>query len=246
MRLLQQKNKEILVNNFDNNEPSLPKEKKRFTIFGVEVVYLYFFGIGVAFLGWIVENAFKFFVSGWFDSRFHFLPFISPYASLPLAFHIALGSPDDVCLFGWKIFKVRTRKTVILSNILTYFLMSLFVFLGELAVGNLWDVLFDVQLWNYHNLPLNVTQYTSIATTLGFGLFAYVIFKFIYKPILAFLRKKVNYNVAKWICLTLGIAIILDTVRMIISMAIIGEAPNFWTYWNGKFYWEYGEYKIKK
>ena len=172
------------MNNFEENK-ALPeiegRPKKRLTIFGVEIVYLYLFGIAVAHLGWIVENVFKLIVSGWCDSRFHFLPFISPYASLPLAFHIALGSPDDVRLFGWKIFKKRTRKTVILSNILSYFLMSLFVFLGELAVGNLWDALFGVSLWNYKNLPLNVTQYTSIFTTLGFGLFAYIIFKFIYK-----------------------------------------------------------------
>lgn len=234
------------MNNFEENEIELPeikvKQKKRFTVFGVEVVYLYLFGIGVAFLGWIVENAFKFAIGGWFDSRFHFLPFISPYAVLPLAFHIALGSPDDVRLFGWKIFKHRTTKTVILSNIISYFLMALFVFLGELAVGNLWKVMFDVELWNYSNLPLNVTQYTSIFTTLGFGLFAYAIFKFIYKPVLSLIRKKVNYNVAKWICLTLGVAIVLDTLRMIITMAVMGTAPNFWAYWEGKFYWKYDEY----
>ena len=230
------------MKNKHRNEIAPGTSEKRFTIWGVEVVYLYLFGIGVAFLGWIVENVFKFVVSGWFDSRFHFLPFISPYAVLPLAFHIALGSPDEIRLFGFKIFKKRTTKTVILSNVMCYLLMSLFVFLGELAVGNLWKILFDVELWNYSNLPWNVTQYTSIFTTLGFGLFAYIIFKFIYKPTLAFIRKKVSYKVAKWICLTLGVAIVLDTLRMIISMAIIGEAPNFWTYWEGRFYWEYGKY----
>ena len=236
---------EFDLNNFDNNNDALPIEgvetKKRFTIFGVEVAYLFLFGIGVAFLGWVVENVFKYVTGGWFDSRFHFLPFISPYASLPLAFHIALGSPNDIRIFGYKVFKTKTTKTVVLSNLITYFLMSLFVFLGELAVGNLWDILFDVQLWDYHSLPLSLTQYTSIVTTLGFGLFAYVIFKFIYRPTLYIIRKKVNYNVAKWICLTLGVAIVLDTLRMIITMAIAGKAPQFWVYWEGKFYWEYGK-----
>lgn len=219
---------------FNENKKS---ENKRFTILGVEFVYLYLFGIGVAFFGWIIENAFKLIVSGGFDSRFHILPFISPYLLIPFAFHIALGSPNDLTVFGKKIFKEHTKKSVILSNITSYLLICTFVFLGELAVGNMWDILFDVQLWNYNKHPFNFTQYTSPLSTFGFGTVAYIIFKFVYTPVLNFLRKKVNYNTAKWICLTLGVLIVLDTVRMMLSIVIMGEAPNFWRYYNGKFSW---------
>jgi hypothetical protein len=38
----------------------------------------------------------------------------------------------------------------------------------------------------------------------------------------------VPFRVAKWICLTLGVAIVLDTVWMNIHMAIFGYAPVYW------------------
>ena len=234
------------------NECSIPTQsdgEKRFKIFGVELAYLYLFGIIVAFLGWFVENVAKIVVGyvqwggSYFDSRFHFLPFISPYALIPLALHIALGSPNELRFFGKRVFKEKNKKTVILSNIASFLLMSFFVFAGELVIGNLWDILFDVELWDYTADPTRVTQYTSLVTALGFGVFAYIIFKFIYTPILGFIRKKVNYRVAKYICLTLGIAIALDTVRLVVSMAIFGNDYNFnfWEFRDGSFYWTYLE-----
>lgn len=212
------------------NSPDGEKAKKPLSIFGVEFVYLYLFGIGVAFIGWIAENAFKFAVSGVIDSRFHLLPFISPYLLIPFAFHIALGTPNDVTFFGKKVFKISTAKTKILSNIIAYFAICACVFFGELAVGSLWEILFDVRLWNYSKHPLHITKFTSVISVFGFGTGAYLIFKLLYTPILNLIRKKISFKTAKWICLTLGVLIVLDTVRMMISTVILGEAPNFWRF----------------
>ena len=206
------------------------QKKTPLKIFGVEFVYLYLFGILVAFIGWVAENAFKLAVSGVIDSRFHLLPFISPYLLVPFAFHIALGTPNDVTFFGNKVFKSNTVKTRLLSNVIAYFAICLCVFLGELAVGNLWDMLFDVQLWNYSKHPLHLTKFTSLLSVFGFGTGAYLIFKFLYAPILNFIRKKFSFRKAKIICLTLGVLIVLDTVRMMLSIIILGEAPNFWCF----------------
>ena len=103
------------------------QKKLPLKIFGIEFVYLYLFGIIVAFIGWIAENAFKLAVSGVIDSRFHLLPFISPYLLIPFAFHIALGTPNDVTFFGKKVFKNYTPKTRILSNAIAYFAICLCV-----------------------------------------------------------------------------------------------------------------------
>ena len=127
------------------------KPRKRLTVLGVEFVYLYLFGIIFAALGWIAENAAKIATTGTFDCRFHLLPFISPYALVPFALHIALGDPDDLAFFGKKIFK-KQRK--ILSNLICLGLIMAFVFLGELAIGNMWEAVCGVKLWNYSNLPL--------------------------------------------------------------------------------------------
>ena len=203
-------------------------QKKRFIILGVEFVYLFLLGIGFAFIGWVAENTAKLCISGVIDSRFHILPFISPYLLISFAFHIAFGSPDDLVFFGKRLFKKKTRKSVILSNLIAWLMITFFVFIGELAVGNAWDALFGVKLWNYSKHPLHITQYTSILSFGGFGLGAYLIFKLLYNPTLNFVRKRVNYTLAKWIVGILGSLIILDTVRMMLCIIILGEAPIFW------------------
>ncbi len=203
--------------------------KKRFKIMGVEFVYLYLFGIGVAFVGWIAENTARLVTQGVWDCRFHILPFISPYALIPFAFHILLRDPDEIAFFGKKVFKKRTKYTAVASNLLCIALICSAVFLGELAIGNMWEKLFGVQLWNYSAFPLQVTQYAGLIPAIGYGGGAYLIFRFIYKPLLKAITQKVNFSVAKTICCTLGVLIILDTLAMALQIAIFKQPPVYWS-----------------
>lgn len=131
-------------------------------------------------------------------------------------------------MFGKKLFKSNDKKSKLLSNMITLFAIYMFVFLGELAVGNMWDMFFGVELWNYSSMPLHVTQYAGLIPTLGYGTGAYLLFRFGYMPALKVVRKKVNYNVAKWITLILGSMIVLDTLRMSLYIIIFNEAPMLW------------------
>lgn len=204
------------------------KTKKRLTVFGVEFVYLYLFGIGIAGLGWIAENTVKIISQGMLDCRFHLLPFISPYALIPFAFQILLGDPDNLAVFGHKLFKNESVKSKIASNVICLLLICGAVFVGELAIGSMWEALFGVQLWNYSNLPLQINQYAGLFPALGYGGGAYLIFKFIFKPLLGLIRRKVKFGVAKWICCTLGVLIVLDTFIMCIQIIAVGQAPMYW------------------
>lgn len=202
--------------------------KKRLKIFGVEFVYLYLLGIIFAFAGWIAENTVKAVTGGVIDSRFHVLPFISSYALIPFALHICFGEADDIAVFGKKIFKNKNVKTKILSNVTVLAVTCSAVFFGELAVGNLWDKCFGVQLWNYSNLPLQVTQYAGLIPSLGYGAGAYLLFKFAQGPFLKLMRQKQPFTVAKIIDCTLGVAIVLDTLAMVLQIIIFKEAPLLW------------------
>lgn len=209
-------------------EESREKGNKRFTILGVEFFYLSLLAIVVAFIGWLAENSLKAIFDGIIDARFHMLPFISPYGLIIFALHIALGNPDSLVLFGKKIFKSDNKKSKIMSNIITLLVIYMFVFLGEFVVGNMWDVFFGVELWNYSSMPFHVTQYAGLIPTLGYGTATYLLFKFGYMPALNFVRRKVKYNVAKWITLILGSLIVLDTLRMSLCIIIFNEAPMLW------------------
>ena len=204
-------------------------KKDRFKIFGLEAVYLYLFGIGVAFVGWIAENLARLVMQGIIDCRFHVLPFISPYALIPFAFHIVMGDPDDATVFGRKLFSDKVKHRALYSNLFCLAVLMAGVFFGELAVGNAWDMLFGVQLWNYSTMPFSVTQYAGLIPTVGYGGGAYLIFKLVYKPLMRVIKNNVSFKTAKIICLTLGVLIVLDTVCMMIWTMIMGQPPIYWS-----------------
>ncbi len=205
------------------------KPKKKLTVFGVEFVYLYLFGIIMAFVGWVAENTVKLISSGTIDCRFQLLPFIWVYALIPFAFQIVLGNPDNLTVFGKQVFKRHTVYTKLISNLTTVAVILAAVFVGELLVGGLWEIAFGVKLWDYSQLPLQVTRYAGVIPTLGYGGGAYLIFKFVYTPLIDFFRKKVSHKVALIICCTLGVLIALDTVFMCVHIAVTHRAPMYWS-----------------
>lgn len=204
------------------------KPKKRWTIFGVEFVYLAFIGICVAFVGWILENSVKLVTNGVIDARYHILPFISPYMLVPFAFHICLGNVDDLAIFGKKIFKKTNWKTKVLSNILAFVFLCLAVFFGELIVGNLYEKCFGVTLWYYSSSKYLVTKYAGLVPSLWYGTFAYLIFRFIYNPLLKVL-KKAPFKAIKITVIVLGSLILLDAANLLIQIIIFGKAPMLWS-----------------
>lgn len=211
-----------------NNNISM-SEKKQLSILGVEFYYLALMGIFFAFLGFVAENAAKAIAEGVIDARFHRLPFISPYGLIPIAFHLLLGSPQKIAFFGKPILtNLPEKKRRIVSELVAYLSICLAVFLGELAIGNLWDVAFGVSLWDYSNMPLHITQYTSVLATFGYGTGAYLLFRFVFSPLLSFLRTHIPYRAAKWIVLTLGVLIVLDTCFLMCEIMLCGEASMLW------------------
>ena len=206
----------------------LYKEEGRLKIFDVEFYYLWLLGILFAFVGFVGENTFKAFTDGYIDSRFHILPFIGCYALVPFAIYIALGSTDDLRLFGYEIFKNKDLKSKILSNILCFLIISTFVFLGELLIGNMWEYFFNVKLWDYSGMFLAITQYTCLFATVLYGGLAYLFFKFIFNPLLKLFKAKISYKAARIICLSLGSLLIIDELRLMITIMLTNSCPHFW------------------
>lgn len=203
-------------------------QKKRLKVFGVEFAYLYFLGIVMAFFGWVAENLVRFVTLGIIDSRFHVLPFIPVYGLIVFAVQILFGDTNDVAVFGKKIFKEQNRRNKILSNLICLLLMYFAVFFGELVVGNVWEAVSGVQLWNYNTLPLHVTQYAGLIPTLGYGTGAYLLARFCFCPAVRLLQRKANYKVILIIDCTLGVLLPVDELAMFLQIIIFQEAPVYW------------------
>ena len=202
---------------------------KRPEVYGIELAYICFAGIVTAFIGWIAENAVKLFLSGVIDSRFHLLPFISPYALVPFALHVFLGDLDDLTVFGKKVFADKTLKTEVASNAISILVICLTVFVGEFAIGNLWERLFGVQLWNYSSQPFHLTRYVSLFSATGYSAGAFVLFKYALKPFISTVKEHMDYDLAVKVSSTLGVLIVLDTFVMCLVIAVSGSAPVYWS-----------------
>jgi uncharacterized membrane protein len=180
-------------------------------------------------VGWVAENAVKLISQGVMDNRYHVLPFIFPYGLAFLAMHIALGNTNDMHVFGKKLFKQKTKKSIILSNIIYFSVVCFFVFIGELAVGNFYEAVTGAVLWDYSSLSFCVTKYVCLASILGYGGGAYVLMKFIFYPFLDFLMNKANLKAVLIVDCTLGTIVVIDSVCMILITLITGVPPIYWT-----------------
>ena len=196
--------------------------------FGVEAAYLFFLGIVTSMAGWIAENLVRLVSLGILDSRTHVFPFIPVYGMVVFAVQILFGDPDDMSPFGRKLFKEKTHKTVILSNVVCIVTMCLAVFLGELVVGNAWELISGVSLWDYSKLPLSVTQYAGLIPSLGYGIGAYLLYRFGLRPLLKLLQRKANYKVIVILNCIIGCLIFADDIAMILQVLILKEAPVYW------------------
>ncbi len=197
------------------------------TFFGVPLANLVLVAVVFSNIGWIVENLARIYFAGCIDARFYVLPFISAYGIVPFVFQACLRSPDDIRFFGMKNKLSDIRKGRLLTNFIAFVFMAAFVFVAELAVGNLWDALFGVQLWDYTAHPLKVTRYAGLFPSLAFGLGAFLLYKTVYKWLLAAFAKR-PYKRCKIFAWIFGTLIILDTIGMILYMAIFGEEPMLW------------------
>ncbi len=178
-------------------------------------------------IGWIAENTVKLISSGKMDNRFHVLPFIFPYGLAFLAMYAVLGNTNDIGFFGKKLFSKRSVKSVILSNIMYVSIVSFFVFIGELSVGNLYEFATGAKLWDYSSQPLHLTQYVSLSSALGYGVGAYIVMKAL-SPLCNALIEKGNIRAVIIADCTLGAAILTDSVCMILITLITKTPPVYW------------------
>lgn len=192
-----------------------------------DFIYVIFIIIIVSFLGFVLENITKLLSGGYADNRYLILPFILPYGLAILVMYIFFGKTNSIRIFNKKIFKNENKINIILSNILYFLTASFITFVGELIVGNLFDFLVGVELWDYSNHKLHFTKYTCLEFNLAFGAIIYLFMKFLFYPLLIFLKKHIHVKLALKIDYILGSLIVLDTLIMIIY-TLVNKEPFIW------------------
>ncbi len=210
------------------NQKTARRMRKAPEIFGYDIRYFFIGMMVFAFLGFCAENAGRMAVQHIFDSRHQILPFLFAYGVALLAVYVMLGTPDELRFFNIRIFKDVTRTKRALSHAIYFSVIFAFIMIGEIAVGMLYEKCAGVILWDYSDIPTHITRYTSVLTTLLYGGGVYLIMAFAFRPMMR-LIEKMGTRAATVVDCTLGVAIVLDFLAMVIITFVTGSAPEYWS-----------------
>lgn len=180
-----------------------------------------------SFIGYIVENLFKLFMNGYVDNRYMFLPFLLGYGFFVAVLGVLIGTPKNFLPLSKKEMKLKAP-----FNYFVYFLVSaVLVSAGELVLGFAVEKIGGFHYWDYSNLPLNFTRYTSLPTSLGFGLIITLFMGFVYEPAIRFFERKMGARLWKIITLIVISLLVIDFIASFVIMIITGERMVVWRIW---------------
>ncbi len=149
--------------------------------------YIYYIGLFVAvvsFLGFVIENTWLSITKGVIDNRNMNLPFLFGYGMAVVAFATLFGTPEQVSVLGFDL--GLSRKA---SVALYYVLAFAAVCIGEQILGTLVEKLCGFEYWNYTWMPLHISKYTAVPTSLGFALAITVFMDQVAGPLMQFVMK---------------------------------------------------------
>lgn len=153
-----------------------------------------YFGLFIAlisFLGFLVENLWLAIRKGYIDNRNFCLPFLLGYGLMVTGFALCFGTPDNVLIFG-----IKTNLTGRLSWVIYFLKAFIVVCAGEHILGTAVKKLCGFDYWNYDDLPLKLSKYTTIPTSIAFALMITVFMGYCVRPI-AELFMAIDINIAK-------------------------------------------------
>lgn len=118
-----------------------------------------------SFFGFLIENCWLAVKRGYIDNRNMNLPFLFGYGLGILFLYIFIGTPEKLRIS--EVFHIYPSRR---NSYIFYFLVSaVLVSVGELLLGNFVEHVFGFEYWNYTEIPLHITKYTSVPTSMGFG-----------------------------------------------------------------------------
>lgn len=140
----------------------------------------------ISLLGFMLENIWLAFSKGYIDNRNMTMPFLYGYGMAVMSIYAFFGTPQNMILAG--------KITINEHSGLFYFTAVFFaVSVGEIVLGYAVEKLCGFEYWNYTRLPLHVTKYTSVFTSLGFAAIITLFMHYAFCPIMDLIGKMEPY-----------------------------------------------------
>ncbi len=177
---------------------------------GIKLFSLGVMILAISFLGFVVENIWLAITKGYIDNRNMTLPFLLGYGLFVVAIYFMIGTPQEVEILG----KWRIEKD---GRWFYYFMVTVIVSAGEIALGTLVERICGFEYWNYEWIPFHLTKYTSLPTSLGFSAIICLVIENVF-PVLIRMTEQYETIVTQVICAAVLGACTVDMVVSFCAM----------------------------
>ncbi|MCM1193224.1 MAG: putative ABC transporter permease [Butyrivibrio sp.] len=177
----------------------------------------------VSFMGFAVENIWLALTKGYINNRNMNLPFLLGYGLAMVAIYILFGIPSEMKFLNR--FPVKASR---LAKYLLYFLcVMICISIGEIILGMVTERLCNIEYWNYSLIPLHITKYTSVPTSMGF---AAMVTLFMEK-VFPFLMDKLSGLDTRAVCIVICVLLVMMLADFVISYGHMIKTQNFNEKW---------------
>lgn len=176
----------------------------------------------ISFLGFLLENVWLAFRKGYMDNRNMYAPFLMGYGITIMGFYTVLGTPRNMWIFGNPV-NLTERGQMCLYFVLTFLLVSA----GEIVLGIAVEKTCHIIWWDYSSLPLHLTRYTSVFTSLGFTVLITVFMDCSFEPIMNLLM---GLDPVKSCVVGRGL-VLLMAADMVVNMSRMKRTGKLKTIW---------------
>lgn len=130
-----------------------------------DILALCMVAVVVSFLGFLVENVWLALTQGYMDNRNMYLPFLLGYGVAILLIFFLFRTPEQLWFLGRTVL-TQSR----LMRLWLYFAgVMLCVCTGEILLGKLVEKTCHFYWWDYTRIPLHITRYTSVPTSISYS-----------------------------------------------------------------------------
>ena len=183
----------------------------------------------MSFLGFCIENSWMFFTCAYIDNRNMHLPFLLGYGLLMDALYYILGTPGNI--FGGISSGLHYEYPM---NCIVYFLICMLVVsIGEIILGTFVEKTGGYEYWNYTDIPLHITKYTSVPTSAGFAFLMTWFMNSTYVPLRGYVDKAAAWIPTAYI-IVLAAALLIDFYVSFKRMYNNGGTNDLWRFSAGR------------
>ncbi len=177
----------------------------------------------VSFIGFWVENIFMAFTSGCMDNRNMVFPFLLGYGLAIMAIYFMFGTPNKPRFFSIDL----SGNNKFMNTAIFFMIAFLCVSVGECLLGTFVEEACGIIWWDYSDIPMHITKYTSVPTSAGFA-FLITVFMGCFCEVLLKAFSKMNKKVLFTLAVIFMALLVSDFIFSGLRMFETGELMKIW------------------